>query len=76
MPVLNTRTLLALLDLNREAGEDARSFYLRVPKEQVVAPLAEHTIGMSFDNMREADLVDLGQEKLFDVAIGRGECAG
>ncbi len=71
--------LLALLDLyrdNREAGEDARSFFRRVPKEQVAAALAEHTIGMSFDNMREEDLTDLGQEKVFDVAIGRGECAG
>ena len=71
--------LLALLDLyrdNREAGEDARSFFGRVPKEQVAAALAEHTIGMNFDNLREGDLVDLGQEKVFDVAIGRGECAG
>ena len=71
--------LLALLDLyrdNREAGEDARGFFGRVPKEQVAAALAEHTIGMNFDNLREGDLVDLGQEKVFDVAIGRGECAG
>lgn len=71
--------LLALLDLyrdNREAGEDARSYFRRVPKEQVAAALAEHTIGMAFDNLRETDLVDLGQEKVFDVAIGRGECAG
>ena len=71
--------LLALLDLyrdHREAGEDARSFFRRVPKEQVAAALADHTIGMTFETLREGDLVDLGQEKRFDVAIGRGECAG
>ncbi len=70
--------LLVLLDLfrdNRENGEDARSFFRRVPKEDVAAALAPHTIGMTFENLREEDLVDLGQEKLFDVAIGRGECA-
>jgi len=70
--------LLALLDLyrdTREGDEDARSFFRRVSKEAVSAALAPHVIGMSFDNLREQDLVDLGQEKVFDVAIGRGECA-
>ena len=70
--------LLALLDLyrdEREPGEAARAFFKRVTKERVAAALGEHVIGMSFDNLREQDLVDLGQEKVFDVAIGRGECA-
>jgi hypothetical protein len=70
--------LLALLDLyrdEREDGEDARSFFRRVAKEDVIAALAPHLIGMTFENLREQDLVDLGQEKVFDVAIGRGECA-
>ena len=70
--------LLALLDLyrdEREPGEPARAFFKRVTKERVAAALGEHIIGMSFDNLREQDLVDLGQEKVFDVAIGRGECA-
>ena len=70
--------LLALLDLyrdEREADEDPRGFFRRVSKERVTAALGEHVIGMSFDNLRDADLVDLGQEKAFDVAIGRGECA-
>jgi sulfite reductase (ferredoxin) len=71
--------LLALLDLfrdRRDSGEDARSFFRRVAKEDVTAALGPHTIGMTFENLREQDLVDLGQEKVFDVAIGRGECAG
>jgi len=70
--------LLALLDLfrdKREDGEDARSFFRRVSKEDVAAALAPHLIGMNFEELREQDLVDLGQEKVFDVAIGRGECA-
>ncbi len=70
--------LLALLDLyrdKREPGEEARSFFRRVTKEEVSAALAPHLIGMTFENMREQDTVDLGQEKQFDVAIGRGECA-
>lgn len=70
--------LLALLDLyrdRREPGEEARSFFRRVTKEEVSAALAPHLIGMTFENMREQDTVDLGQEKQFDVAIGRGECA-
>ena len=70
--------LLALLDLyrdKREPGEEARAFFRRVTKEEVSAALAPHLIGMTFENMREQDLVDLGQEKQFDVAIGRGECA-
>ncbi len=70
--------LLALLDLyrdQREPDESPRAFFRRVTKETVSAALAEHTIGMSFDNLRDEDLVDLGQEKRFDVAIGRGECA-
>lgn len=70
--------LLALLDLfrdKREPGEEARAFFRRVTKEEVSAALAPHLIGMTFENMREQDTIDLGQEKQFDVAIGRGECA-
>jgi sulfite reductase beta subunit-like hemoprotein len=70
--------LLALLDLyrdEREDGEDARSFFRRVTKEEVTAALAPHLIGMSFDGLREQDLFDLDHTDRFDVAIGRGECA-
>ena len=70
--------LLALLDLyrdKREPGEEARSFFRRVTKEEVSAALAPHLIGMTFENMREQDTVDRGQESQFDVATGRGECA-
>jgi sulfite reductase beta subunit-like hemoprotein len=70
--------LLALLDLyrdEREDGEDARSFFRRVAREDVAAALAPHLIDSKFENLRDEDLSDLGQEKRFDVAIGRGECA-
>lgn len=70
--------LLALLDLyrdEREDGEDARTFFRRVTKEEVVAALGPHLIGMNFDGLREQDMFDLDHTDRFDVAIGRGECA-
>ena len=70
--------LLALLDLyrdEREDGEDARTFFRRVTKEEVTAALGPHLIGMNFDGLREQDMFDLDHTDRFDVAIGRGECA-
>lgn len=70
--------LLRLLDLyrdEREAGEDPRSFFRRVTKEEVVEALGDALLDSQFTNLREDDVFDLGQERTFDVAIGRGECA-
>ncbi len=70
--------LLALLDLYRDErndGEDAREFFRRVGKEDVVAALGPHILDADFGNVRDDDLVDLGQDKVFNVAIGAGECA-
>ncbi|PCC70378.1 sulfite reductase (NADPH) hemoprotein beta-component [Nannocystis exedens] len=70
--------LLRLLDLyrdEREDGEDARAFFRRVTKEDVVEALGDALLDSQFTNLREDDVFDLGQERTFDVAIGRGECA-
>ncbi|MDC0722185.1 nitrite/sulfite reductase [Nannocystis bainbridge] len=70
--------LLRLLDLyrdEREDGEEARAFFRRVAKEDVVAALGDALLDSQFTNLREDDVFDLGQERTFDVAIGRGECA-
>ncbi|WP_434421800.1 nitrite/sulfite reductase [Nannocystis pusilla] len=70
--------LLRLLDLyrdEREDGEDARTFFRRVTKEDVVEALGDALLDSQFTNLRDDDIFDLGQERTFDVAIGRGECA-
>lgn len=70
--------LLRLLDLyrdEREANEDARSFFRRVTKEEVVEALGDAILDSRFTNLRDSDIFDLGKEQAFDVAIGRGECA-
>lgn len=70
--------LLRLLDLyrdEREPGEDARAFFRRVSKEEVAAALGDALIDSQLTNLRDDDVYDLGQERTFDVAIGRGECA-
>ncbi|MCY1011793.1 nitrite/sulfite reductase [Nannocystis pusilla] len=70
--------LLRLLDLyrdEREDGEDARTFFRRVTKEDVVEALGDAILDSQFTNLRDDDIFDLGQERTFDVAIGRGECA-
>lgn len=70
--------LLRLLDLfrdEREPGEDARAFFRRVTKEEVLEALGDAIIDSQFSNLRDDDVYDLGQERTFDVAIGRGECA-
>jgi len=70
--------LLRLLDLyrdEREDGEDARAFFRRVAKEDVVEALGDALLDSQFTNLRDDDIFDLGQERTFDVAIGRGECA-
>jgi sulfite reductase beta subunit-like hemoprotein len=70
--------LLRLLDLyrdEREAGEDARLFFRRVTKEEVVEALGDTLLDSQFTNLRDDDIYDLGKEQAFDVAIGRGECA-
>lgn len=70
--------LLRLLDLyrdEREDGEDARAFFRRVTKEEVVEALGDAILDSQLTNLREDDVFDLGQERTFDVAIGRGECA-
>lgn len=70
--------LLRLLDLYRdehEPGEDARAFFRRVAKEDVVEALGDAILDSRFTNLRDDDIFDLGKEQAFDVAIGRGECA-
>ncbi|MCA9634963.1 MAG: nitrite/sulfite reductase [Myxococcales bacterium] len=72
--------LLALLDLyrdEREEGEDPRSFFSRVSKEEVIAALGDNVLASDFSNLRDGDTSDLGQDpgKAFNVAIGAGECA-
>lgn len=70
--------LLRLLDLyrdQREDGEDPRAFFRRVTKEEVVAALGDAILDSKCTNLRDDDIYDLGQERAFDVAIGRGECA-
>jgi sulfite reductase (ferredoxin) len=70
--------LLRLLDLfrdEREANEDARAFFRRVTKEEVIEALGDTVLDSRFTNLRDNDIFDLGKEQAFDVAIGRGECA-
>lgn len=70
--------LLRLLDLfrdEREQDEDARAFFRRVTKEDVVEALGDTILDSRFTNLRDSDIFDLGKEQVFDVAIGRGECA-
>ncbi|HEY8376509.1 MAG TPA: hypothetical protein VIK91_08470, partial [Nannocystis sp.] len=70
--------LLRLLDLyrdTREPGEDVRSFFRRVSKEAVAQALGDAILDSKLTNLRDDDVYDLGQERVFDVAIGRGECA-
>jgi sulfite reductase beta subunit-like hemoprotein len=70
--------LLRLLDLyrdRRQDGEDPRAFFRRVTKEEVVEALGDAVLDSQCSNLRDEDIYDLGQERVFDVAIGRGECA-
>lgn len=70
--------LLRLLDLyrdTREPGEEVRAFFRRVSKEDVARALGDAILDSQFTNLRDDDVYDLGQERTFDVAIGRGECA-
>lgn len=70
--------LLRLLDLyrdQRQPDEDVRAFYRRVSKEEVILALGDTILDSRFTNLRDDDAFDLEQEIVFDVAIGRGECA-
>ncbi len=68
------RKLIELYDAARSPGEKPDDFFARVALDRVQAVLAEHT-RMEAAEARPEDFVDLGEERAFVLATGKGECA-
>jgi len=69
--------LLKLLELylaERQPGEDALTFFRRVPEETVKGALADLS-KIDEATATAEDYLDLGDDKEFEVATGPGECA-
>jgi sulfite reductase (NADPH) hemoprotein beta-component len=66
--------LIALYARDRQAGETATAFFARVDL-QTVKPVLADLERLSPEDLRDADLVDLGEVSPFNPLVMDGECS-